>query len=353
MRPRIPLTYASLLIVALVAVVGFAAFSPSPNTSANETGAPTTLLAAAPPASARIASAVLAVRVMDTELQAATNIEPNTNIQQVPAAAPEEPTMTAQGTATTTTTQPSDTTPPPIRITSHSDGESVTNSLVTFSGTTEPGADVRSGPFDANVNENGEWFITLVVADGANLAVFTAIDTAGNISFVRITVHYDEPTPTTTTTHAHSQTTTTQPAVQARWSPLWPADPAGTRDVEVWRSLVEKYWGDKTHWNENIVDCVLGIIYMESRGDPRAYLATYSTNGLMQHKATFWKARAGASGFIDANGLYATPWNAEANIAAGAFAAKESVERYENTWFQPWSKYPAYGSCPASSSTSG
>ncbi|MEN8239062.1 MAG: hypothetical protein ABFR53_07670, partial [Actinomycetota bacterium] len=63
MRPRVPVAYAGLLVIALVAVIGFAAFSPSGG--ATDT-APTTTgveASAAAPMSARVASAVLAIRV--------------------------------------------------------------------------------------------------------------------------------------------------------------------------------------------------------------------------------------------------------------------------------------------------
>lgn len=342
MTPRIPLAYASLLVIALVAVIGFAAFSPPLSPATSEPAAPTTL-AATPTASARVASAVLALRVANAETRTATTLASATTAAPEPAAVPADPVTTTETTesveaSSTTTTKPRDTTPPPIKVTSHSDGEHVTDSYIVFRGTSEAGAFVRSGPFDADVDEDGNWSLGLVMVDGANGALFTAMDKAGNSSELRITIHYEKPkVKTTTTTTKAPSTTTTNPPAQTTWSPQWPADAGGIRNVEAWRSLVEKYWAPER------VDCVLGIIQRESRGDPRAYNSSSRAEGLMQHLNKYWKARAAAAGFRDSNGLYASPYNAEANIAAGAYIAGSGEH-----WYTPWSYYPAYGSCPDS-----
>lgn len=342
-RPRIPLAYASLLIIALVAVIGFAAFSPSPS-QPEEAVAPTTI-AAAPLASARVASAVLAVRVADANSRVATTEPAPTTTEGAPSTTTEEvaadTTQTTSAPDTTTTTKPRDTTPPPLRVTSHKDGDTVDSTYITFKGTSEPGAYVRSGPFDATTDDDGSWSLGLAMADGDNRAIFTAIDTAGNTTEIKITVTYNKPQATTTTrvtttTHAPHSTTTAPPA-QSNWSPLWPADGGGVRNVEAWRPLVEQYWA------ADRVDCVLGIIKKESRGDPRAYNSSSGAEGLMQHLSKYWKGRAAAAGFRDSNGLYATPYNAEANIAAGAYIAGSASD-----WYTPWSYHPAYGSCPDS-----
>jgi soluble lytic murein transglycosylase-like protein len=178
------------------------------------------------------------------------------------------------------------------------------------------------------------------MADGDNRAIFTAIDDAGNTTEIRIVVTYNKPQATTTTTKQATTTTkasssTTNPPTT--WSPLWPADAGGIRDVEAWRSLVAKYW------SADRVDCVLGIIKKESRGDPRAYNSRSSAEGLMQHLSKYWKGRAAAAGFRDSNGLYASPYSAEANIAAGAHIAGSGAD-----WYTPWGYHPAYGSCPDS-----
>ena len=366
MKSRIPLAYAGLLIVALVAVVGFAAFSPSSSNTTATTEAVETTPTDSATASARVASAVLALRVSDAESRTATTTggstttlvttttedpeEASDDVEPIDAAAIEvEPSTTTESPTTTesapTTNAPSttdapstaDTTPPALKVTSPADGSTVDERVVTFSGTTERGATVSSGPYDATVDDDGEWSIQLVLAPGANGAAFTARDDAGNTTNVRVVITYDEPqAATTTTTQAPSTTTTTAGSSDPapKWSPLWPADAGGIRNVEAWRSLVAK------HWPANLVDCALNIIDLESKGDPTAYNSRSSAEGLFQHLSKYWKGRAAAAGFKDSNGLYASPYNAEANIAAAWVIAKAS-----SPWHRPWTVNPFYGAC--------
>lgn len=347
MRPRIPYAYAGLLIVALVAVIGFAAFSPS-----GGDGEPTDQAEAAqvtqPDAqlSARVASAILALRVTDTSPKSAA-VAPTTTELPDTTTTTEEATTTSEAAdetsstsspsttkATTTTTKPQDTTPPALKITSPAEGATVSDRIVTFSGTAEAGAKVYSGPYDAKVKDNGDWSIKLVVAtNGDTTARITAEDAAGNTTVKSLTVSYATPAapppPSPTTTQGSSPTTTAAPA---SWSPLWPADSGGQRNVENWRPLVAKYWPD------NLVNCALNLIHRESKGDPRAYNSSSKAEGLFQHLSKYWKGRAAAAGFRDSNGLYATPYNGEANIAAAWYIAKHA-----SPWHKPWTVDPTSG----------
>jgi hypothetical protein len=101
-------------------------------------------------------------------------------------------------TTTTTTTEPPDTTPPPLTITTPKDNEHFEVDLIEFAGTTEPGATVFAGPYEADVDGDGNWSIKLILSPGANGALFTATDAAGNQTEARVTVHYDVPETTTT-----------------------------------------------------------------------------------------------------------------------------------------------------------
>jgi hypothetical protein len=368
-RRRIPVAYASLLIIALVAVVGFAAFSPSySSTDVESTTVGAEASTAAAPMSARIASAVLAIRVADPDTRTATTQTAGTDSAETGTAdAPStgddaaDDAQVAEDTAiiveeTTTVppqaavqSAPADTTPPSFKITSPNDGDTVKSTIVEFKGTVEKGAGVRSGPFEATVNDDGTWSISLAVVAGANGASITATDAAGNTSSERIVVHYSPPQ-TTTTTKAAATTTTkatsstaaatttttkaTSSSTSSTWSPNWPADAGGIRDVEAWRPLVARYWA------ADRVDCVLGIIKRESGGDPTAYNSSYGASGLMQHLIKYWPGRAASAGFKDSNGLVASPFNGEANIAAGAAIAGSGSD-----WYAPWSRLPTYGSC--------
>ena len=101
--------------------------------------------------------------------------------------------------ATTTSTTAADTTPPPLVITSPKADEHFEIDVIEFQGTTEPGALVFAGQYEASVDGEGNWSIVLILSPGANGARFTATDAAGNQTQATVTVHYDVPEPTTTT----------------------------------------------------------------------------------------------------------------------------------------------------------
>lgn len=355
MRSRIPLAYAGLLVIALVAVLGFAAFGTGApwNTPTTQTEAPVAM-STSEPISARVASAVLALAVTpqpEATQAPTTAAESGSTTTAVPATAAttdaqnEAPATTTSAASSTTTAAPRDTTPPRLEVDSPRDGATVDDRLVTFRGTTERGADVFSGPFAAEVSADGSWQIALVLSVGENGAVITARDAAGNETEVRLVVTYEPTTtttkaPATTTTSGGGATTTTAPASQ--YSPLWPPDSPGRRNVEEWRDEVAAYWP------AGRVDCALGLIVRESHGDPTAYNSSTAVAGLFQHRVPYWAGRAAGAGFVDSNGLVASPFHGEANIAAAAYLANYYDGR--SFWAVPWGFYseedlPSYGSC--------
>ncbi len=372
MRSRIPLVFAGLLIIALIATVGLAAFTPGETDSTADSATIETLDMDLP-ISGRIASAVLALAVAPVRgadlatsttiavaesttqsesapdtITATTATQPASQEEPATTEAPETSTTAAATTSTeqvtTTKAASADTTPPALQVLSPKNGATVTSRVVEFTGVTERGAEVSSGSYAAETDDSGDWSINLVVAPGDNGAAFTARDAAGNETTVRIVVTYDPPTTTTTTkaptvtttTKAPTVTTTTR-APSSGYSSLWPADSAGRRDIEAWRSDVA------AHWPSDRVDCVLGIIKLESGGDPTAsnrgrYL------GLMQHSATYWASRARGAGFVDSSGLVASPFNGEANIAAGAYLA-DYYDRIGKDWRSPWTVWSSVSAC--------
>jgi hypothetical protein len=377
-RSRTPLALAALLVVALVATIGFAAFSTGVVGSSTTTEAVTAdTLGTSLPISGRVASAVFAMSVTaerNAEVPTATtSADPGADESPDDGTAGDESTAVESTDTTleaagdeaasdeagpTTTTAPvGDTTPPPLKITSPKDGATVSDRVVEIEGTTEPGAEVFIGPYDADVDPGGDWAINVVLAAGPNCAVVTARDSAGNESQQRVVINYDAPTTTTTkaptttqskttaTTKAPSPTTTKAPTTtkppstsSSGYSSQWPADGGGQRNVENWRSTVAKYWpADR-------VDCVLGIMVRESRGDPRAHNRSSNAMGLMQHLLKYWPSRAKGAGFVDGNGKVADPFNGAANIAAGAWLANYYAGRGYN-WWNPWSSLPSYGNC--------
>ena len=382
MRSRIPLVLAGFLIIALIATVGLAAFTPGETETTQAPDVETLDLDLA--ISGRVASAVLALAVApvrdadlatsttiavaepapESEAQPGTTAAPDTTATTSTTAAPDNEAAPAEASVTATAEEPAttaappppapkaDTTPPALQVISPKNGATVKSRIVEFTGVTEQGAEVFSGPFEAEV-DNGNWAINLVLAPGANGAAFTARDAAGNETTVRIVVYYDAPTTTTTTkapattttkgstpttTTTTKPTTTTTAASTSKYSSQWPADSGGIRNVENWRSTVAKYW------RADQVDCVLGIIKRESRGDPTAYNSTYGASGLMQHLIKYWPSRAAGAGFVDSSGKVASPFNGAANIAAGKWLADYYESRGSN-WWVPWSRLTTYGSC--------
>ncbi|GMQ86530.1 MAG: hypothetical protein BMS9Abin07_2110 [Acidimicrobiia bacterium] len=124
--------------------------------------------------------------------------------------------------------------------------------------------------------------------------------------------------------------------VSGACSPDWPADSAGARSREAWRSVVAKYW------QADRVECVLDLIRVESTGNPQARNPKGGYLGLLQHSPWAWNQRAAAAGFKDGNGLTAHPYNGEANIAAGAWLANNS-----SPWWKPWPPTGNIDSCKA------
>lgn len=107
-----------------------------------------------------------------------------------------------------------DTEAPALVILSPENGEVFETDVVRFSGTTEPGAAVRAGRYEADVAADGTWSIVLVLSPGSNRALFTATDDAGNEATAQVVVDYKRPVAatTTTTTKPKEDTTTTTKA---------------------------------------------------------------------------------------------------------------------------------------------
>ena len=81
-----------------------------------------------------------------------------------------------------------DITPPMIEILTPTDGARFTDSRLTFSGVTEPGARVAFGPYEADVDAEGNWSIVLILSEGGNRATAVATDDAGNVADTKVNV---------------------------------------------------------------------------------------------------------------------------------------------------------------------
>ena len=87
-----------------------------------------------------------------------------------------------------------DTSPPDLVILHPENGQHFEEKEVAFEGKTEPGARVFAGKYEADVDDEGNWRIVLILThEGANNATFTAHDEAGNESTASVKAYYDAP----------------------------------------------------------------------------------------------------------------------------------------------------------------
>lgn len=91
--------------------------------------------------------------------------------------------------------EPVDDTPPEIKILYPEDGQVFEKKEVVFEGRTEPGAKVFAGKYEADVNEEGDWRIVLILQKGENNVTIKAKDEAGNIGSDTVKVIYKAPQP--------------------------------------------------------------------------------------------------------------------------------------------------------------
>ncbi len=103
----------------------------------------------------------------------------------------DEPAKPAEEPTEESAEEPADSTPPKLVITSPKDGAHFGENKLKYSGVTEPGARVFAGEWEADVFDNGEWQIVLILSPGKNITTFRAQDEAGNVAKATITAHLD------------------------------------------------------------------------------------------------------------------------------------------------------------------
>jgi len=143
------------------------------------------------------------VSTVTTEAGHEEEVDETTTTTITPTDAPNDFEHQDRVEETTTTTGPAhdeeehdevtDTDPPDIVILWPENGQHVDDKTIAFVGKVEPGATVAAGPYVADVDEEGNWRIVLVLSPGVNNAGFTATDAAGNESTATLRVHYDPP----------------------------------------------------------------------------------------------------------------------------------------------------------------
>jgi hypothetical protein len=84
-----------------------------------------------------------------------------------------------------------DITPPAIEILHPAEGQVFETKKVVFEGTSEPGAMVYAGEYEADVDDDGNWRIVLFLFPGTNHATLRAKDAAGNVGEDTVTVVFE------------------------------------------------------------------------------------------------------------------------------------------------------------------
>ena len=83
---------------------------------------------------------------------------------------------------------------PPDLVILHPENEQhFETSKIAFEGKVERGSRVFAGDYEADVDDEGNWRIVLILNEGGNLATFHASDEAGNKSTAQVKVYYDVP----------------------------------------------------------------------------------------------------------------------------------------------------------------
>lgn len=135
-------------------------------------------------------------------------------------------------------------------------------------------------------------------------------------------------TPPTTTVPPTTTTTSTTAAPPPTTTTTAPPDQGGRRDVEEWRDLVEQYFP------ADLVEEALVVMECESFGDPSATNPTSGAAGLFQFMATTWNWASESAGW-DGSSVY----DAEANTAVAAWLVSYSLDLGQDAWHH-WSCKP-------------
>jgi hypothetical protein len=238
LRHRSPLAFAGVLIILLLAVIGFAAFSATPIDTAQTADG----VVLPPTASGRIAGSIMGA-------QLATSVTPATTEPPVEAT---EPAPEAAGT---------DAANSEFRTAATSDSPTTTLAPTT----------TKAPP------------TTTTLAPTTTTAPPTTTTLAPTTTTAPPTTTTTPPTTTTTppTTTTTPPDTTLPPIVQP---------PA----VEQWRALVGAYWP------ADLVDDALSVIACESNGDPSAVNPSSGATGLFQFLPSTWDSASEQAGWSGA-----------------------------------------------------
>jgi hypothetical protein len=203
-RREILVFFAAFAVVLLggaaLAQVGTFASSPGDTTATLRSPAAAAVTTIADPgatdeAPAEVAAGATAVSATNQDA-AETSSPPADEAEKPPAAEAEEPPPAEPKEEDPD--PPRDATPPPLEILFPENEQHFEEDHIAFEGKTEPGAEVFAGPYEADVDDAGNWRIVLILSPGGNTVKFTATDAAGNVATATVKVYLDVAKETTT-----------------------------------------------------------------------------------------------------------------------------------------------------------
>ncbi len=192
MRRREIFVFAAAFVVVLL---GSAALAQVGAFSADATAEPAMLSTAAgdQAISTRVGDeTTLAVVIGDADGPTTTTTDSPGAGGEATVAAPSDPPEDDQSPLDEIPPTEEDTTPPPLEVLFPESGQHFEKDVIAFEGTTEPGATVSAGSYEADVDHDGNWRIVLVLSPGGNPVKFKASDAAGNVTEKTLEVYLDE-----------------------------------------------------------------------------------------------------------------------------------------------------------------
>jgi len=164
-----------------------------------------------------------------------------------------------------------DTSPPRLEILFPENEQHFDEATIPFEGKTEPGARVLAGPYEADVDAEGNWRIVLILNPGGNVVTFKAKDVAGNVTEKSIKVFLDRETDVAFSAHQKWEVVDGYPAVNKYYGTARPGTKVwvGSRFGEGRTTADEKgNWELRVEFRQAPCNEAFGVV-VEAEGDHR------------------------------------------------------------------------------------
>lgn len=164
-----------------------------------------------------------------------------------------------------------DDTPPRLEILFPENEQHFDEDTIPFEGKTEPGASVFAGRYEADIDDEGNWRIVLILNPGGNVVTFKAKDTAGNVTEKSIKVFLDRETDVAFSAHQKWEVVDGYPAMNKYYGTARPGTKVsvGSRFGEGRTTADEKgNWELRVEFKEAPCNETFGVV-VEAEGDHR------------------------------------------------------------------------------------